>query len=44
MTNKDIKFGTFNIRKRAVPGQPNAQGGFWRQTNFSDADSPEHLF
>ena len=34
----------FNIRKKAVPGQPNAQGGYWRQTNFSDTDSPEHLF
>ena len=34
----------FNIRKAAVPGQPNAQGGFWRQTNFSDTNSPEHLF
>ena len=34
----------FNIRKSSVPGQPNAQGGYWRQTNFSDTDSPEHLF
>ena len=34
----------FNIRKSFVPGQPNAQGGYWRQTNFSDTDSPEHLF
>lgn len=34
----------FNIRKASVPGQPNAQGGYWRQTNYSDPDSPEHLF
>ena len=34
----------FNIRKREVPGQPNAQGGYWRQTNFSDPKSTEHLF
>ena len=34
----------FNIRKKAVPGQPNAQGGFWRQTNFTDPASSEHLF
>jgi hypothetical protein len=34
----------FNKRQSSVPGQPNAQGGFWRQTNFSDLDSPEHLF
>jgi hypothetical protein len=34
----------FNIRKASVPGQPNAQGGYWRQTNYTDPDSPEHLF
>ena len=34
----------FNIRKSSVPGQPNAQGGYWRQTNFTNTDSPEHLF
>ena len=34
----------FNIRKASVPGQPNSQGGYWRQTNFTDPDSPEHLF
>jgi hypothetical protein len=34
----------FLIRKSSVPGQPNAQGGYWRQINFSDPDSPEHLF
>jgi len=34
----------FNIRKASVPGQPNSQGGYWRQTNFTDPDSSEHLF
>lgn len=34
----------FNIRKASVPGQPNSQGGYWRQTNFTDPNSPEHLF
>jgi len=34
----------FNYRKSFVPGQPNAEGGYWRQTNFTDPDSPEHLF
>jgi hypothetical protein len=34
----------FNIRKASVPGQPNSQGGYWRQTNYIDPDSPEHLF
>ena len=34
----------FNARKASVPGQPNSQGGYWRQTNYSDQDSPEHLF
>jgi hypothetical protein len=54
MTNNDSKFGSadpkeqwaeqFNIRKASVPGQPNTYGGYWRQTNFIDPDSPEHLF
>ena len=34
----------FNKRKLEVPGQPNALGGYWRQTNFTDPNSPEHLF
>lgn len=34
----------FNIRKASVPGQPNSQGGYWRQTNYTDPESPEHLF
>jgi len=34
----------FKRRKLLVPGQPNAEGGFWMQTNYTDPDSPEHLF
>lgn len=34
----------FNLRKSSVKSQPNAEGGYWRQTNFTDPQSPEHLF
>ena len=45
VSNPDDQWAAqFNIRKASVPGQPNAQGGYWRQTNFTDPNSPEHLF
>jgi len=44
VTDKEQWAEQFNIRKASVPGQPNAQGGYWRQTNYTDPDSPEHLF
>ena len=34
----------FNLRKRSVTEITNKWGGYWRQVNFDDPNSSEHLF